>query len=76
MPWLKRYKPIINWDRRSTELKSKGDNERPVDEKEPFDLRSDELQKKDAVVLATHIRPRKLGNGKSWERRIRSLESK
>ena len=59
------------------ELKSKGDiKERPVNEKEPFDLRSDELRKKDAVVLAAQIRPRKLGNGKGWERRIRSLESK
>lgn len=47
------------------ELKSKGDiKERPVNEKEPFDLRSDELRKKDAVVLAAQIRPRKLGNGK------------
>jgi hypothetical protein len=47
------------------ELKSKGDiKERPVNEKEPFDLWSDELRKKDAVVLAAQIRPRKLGNGK------------
>ena len=57
------------------ELKSKGDKERPVNEKEPFELRSDELRKNDAVVLAAQIRPRKIGNGKDWERRIQSLES-
>ena len=34
------------------ELKSKGNKERPVNEKEPFDLRSDVLRMKDAVVLA------------------------
>ena len=76
MPWLRHYNPILNWDRRSMELKSKGDKERPVNEKEPFDLRSDVLRKKDAVVLAAQIRPRKLGKGKGWERRIRPLESK
>jgi hypothetical protein len=37
---LKETRPDkINWDRRSMELKSKGDiKERPVNEKEPFDL--------------------------------------
>jgi hypothetical protein len=37
-----------------------------VNEREPFDLQYDPkvLRKKDAVVLAAQIRPRKRGNGK------------
>jgi len=82
MPWLRHYNPIINWDRRSMELKSKGDKERPVNEKEPFDLRSDELRKKDAVVLAAHIRPKKIGKetagkgGYNWWNSLAKLRQK
>jgi len=61
MPWLRHYNPIINWDRRSMELKSKGDGKKSVNEKEPFDLRSNVLRTKDAVVLAAQIRPMDIG---------------
>jgi hypothetical protein len=62
MPWLRHYNPIIDWEDRSMELRSKGDKSGPASEKKLDQHPNKDMRSKDTVALAVHLDPK--GKGK------------